>query len=242
MPEEINRLVADQLSSLLFAPTEQAVRNLRQEGYSTKNIINVGDVMYDCALYYSEKAEDQSTILSAHSLTPKNYILATVHRAENTDDPERLQNIINALEQINKDIPVVLPLHPRTAHALKTINLSKPNLHLIDPASYLDMLQLEKYAKLIMTDSGGVQKEAFFHRVPCITLRDETEWVETVELGCNYLAPPEHPNNIIEAFHQALNTKMITESFPYGEGNSAEKIVSVILDRTCFDGEGEHQT
>jgi len=232
MPEEINRLVADQLSTLLFAPTEQAVKNLQQEGYSSKQIINAGDVMYDCALYYSKRAEEQSTILSTHGLTPKKYILATVHRAENTDDPERLKNIINALEQINKDIPVVLPLHPRTAHALKAINVSEPNLHLIDPASYIDMLTLEKNSKLIITDSGGVQKEAFFHRVPCVTLRDETEWVETVELGCNYLAPPQHVSKILEAFNQALNTKMIPETFPYGEGNSAEKIVGLMKDRT----------
>lgn len=190
MPEEINRVLTDHASDLLFAPTQTAVENLQREGIPDARIKLVGDVMYDAALYYGAKAERQSRILNALKLEPKGYILATIHRAENTDDPLRLRAIFDSLAEIAHEIKVVLPLHPRTRAALVQASLydkAAQSICLIEPVGYLDMMMLEKNARLIATDSGGVQKEAFFYHVPCVTLREETEWVELVELGWNYL-------------------------------------------------------
>ena len=197
MPEEINRVMADHVSTWLFAPTETAVRNLRREGIAEQQIHLVGDVMYDAAIYFGARTRDET--LDKLGLESKNYVLATIHRAENTDAGPRLRGVFAGLSAIAATLPVVLPLHPRTRAALtkeKLLEACGPNLRLIDPLGYLDMVTLEKHASVIATDSGGVQKEAFFHRVPCVTLRDETEWVELVELGWNRLVPPTDADTI----------------------------------------------
>jgi UDP-N-acetylglucosamine 2-epimerase len=189
MPEEINRVVADQLSSLLFCPTETAVKNLAQEGI-TQGVHLVGDVMYDALCYHLQGAEQRSQILERLKVHPKDYLLATVHRAENTDQPENLTNIVRAfIELARSGQTVVFPVHPRTRKQLDPLAGHRhANLLMIAPVSYLAMLVLEKHAKVILTDSGGVQKEAYWLHVPCITLRDETEWVETLADGRNQLA------------------------------------------------------
>lgn len=228
MPEEINRVVTDHLSTILFTPTTQAVQNLIKEGFNTKQIISVGDVMYDAAIYYGQKAKLKSQILKELNLAPQNYILTTIHRAENTDDLSRLNTIFLALERIGSIKPVILPLHPRTRKEL--LNhlpqiFNNERLKIIDPVGFMDMLQLEVNAALIMTDSGGIQKEAFFHRIPCLTLRDETEWVETVDLGWNYLVKPFTADNIYQAAIHCLKFTGIKHDYPYGKGNAAELIV-----------------
>lgn len=188
MPEEINRVLTDHMSEYLFCPTETAVKNLEREGI-TRGVYLVGDVMYDALLQYMELAERRSTILRDLGLEPRRYALATVHRAENTDDPARLGGILEGLHRIvASGLPVVAPLHPRTRTAATRYGLSLDGLKVLPPVSYLDMLMLEKHARVILTDSGGVQKEAFFLGVPCVTLRHETEWVETVQTGANWLA------------------------------------------------------
>nr|MDA3835213.1 UDP-N-acetylglucosamine 2-epimerase (non-hydrolyzing) [Spirochaetales bacterium] len=186
MPEEINRVLTDHIADKLFAPTATAVRNLAVEGITGEMVQNVGDVMFDASLYYGDKAEQTSRILHQLNLAPKSYILATLHRQENVDDRSRLANIMQGFA--SSDRPIIMPLHPRTRKRLQEFNLSLPaSVKVIDPVGYLDMVMLEKHAALIATDSGGVQKEAYFHKVPCITLRDETEWVELVECGANVL-------------------------------------------------------
>ena len=224
MPEEINRVLTDHVSDLLFCPTETAVKNLEREGI-TKGVHLVGDVMYDSVLYNVQLAERHSQILEQLQLEPKGYALATVHRAENADDPERLRSIFEALETIAADgLPVVVPLHPRTRKQLSTLNLPLNRVQLIEPVSYLEMLLLEKSATIILTDSGGVQKEAFFFKVPCVTLREETEWVETVEAGWNVLVGC-HPERIVRAVRAA---RSLSESAsPYGDGHAAERIVNL---------------
>ncbi len=192
MPEEINRLVTDHLSDALFVPTSTGIENLRREGILEEKLHFVGDVMYDAALHFGKKAEHSSSILDRLKLASKKYVLATIHRAENTDTPHLLHALLDGLMQIARTIPVILPLHPRTRKIIENDDrLSKLNaikgLQIIDPVGYLDMILLEKNAQLIATDSGGVQKEAFFYRVPCVTLRNETEWTELVELGWNTL-------------------------------------------------------
>ncbi|MDX1901431.1 MAG: UDP-N-acetylglucosamine 2-epimerase (non-hydrolyzing) [Gammaproteobacteria bacterium] len=232
MPEEINRLVADQLSSALFTPTTQSMTNLKNEGYPDARLFPVGDVMHDVSLLFSQKAETQSTILKKLSLSPKTYILATIHRAENTDDKNRLLDIFFALEIINKIHPVIIPLHPRTKKYLSQYQpdfIKSSQLRLIDPVGYLDMIQLEKNALVILTDSGGVQKEAFFYQVPCITLRDETEWIETIDLNWNRLVKPLTQENIIAQVKEAFNSKGVKNQFPYGKGNAAELIAKIFV-------------
>ncbi len=227
MPEEINRIIADQLSTLLFAPTAQAVQNLKKEGYMASRILEVGDVMYDAALFYLEKALQKSEILKQLGLKQEEYILATIHRAENTDDLGRLKTIFTALERISRDKSLVLPLHPRTRNLL---NRHFPgwhketNLQVIEPVGLFDMILLEKHAALIMTDSGGVQKEAFFYRTPCLTLRDQTEWVETVELGWNRLVSPVNGDKIYEEALQALNRPGEPHQKPFGNGDASRLI------------------
>jgi UDP-GlcNAc3NAcA epimerase len=183
MPEEINRILADRVSSLLFCPTETAVNNLKLEGVS-QGVHNVGDVMYDVALFYRDRARQQSRVLQTLGVSSGGFALATCHRAENTDDPQRLGEILSALAEVAGQMPLVLPLHPRTRKLVGEYGLSQHLKALIvtEPLPFLDMVALEQAARIILTDSGGVQKEAFFYGVPCITMRDETEWVETVEL------------------------------------------------------------
>jgi UDP-GlcNAc3NAcA epimerase len=240
MPEEINRLVTDHLSTLLFCPTDQAVRNLSKEGIKNggrRIVKNVGDVMYDSILFYSKIAEKKSTILEDLGLcNPQStignlqYFLATLHRAENTDDPKRLKSILRALNEIGRNIPAILPLHPRTKKMMETHHLSRgvKNIRFIEPLSYFDMLKLEKNAIGILTDSGGVQKEAYWLRVPCITLREETEWVETIRSGWNVLTGTEVKRILREVGRLEKRRKHPEGNKIFGDGKAGEKIVQIL--------------
>ncbi len=227
MPEEINRVVTDHLSTLLFAPTEEAAANLAKEGIAPEKVITVGDVMYDAVLVFGEIADSTSSILDRLGLESKGYVLATIHRAENTDERARLESIIDGLRRVADQVPVVLPLHPRTAKSLESHGVSTGGIQVIEPVGYLDMLVLEKHARLIATDSGGVQKEAFFHGVSCVTLREETEWVELVALGWNHVVPPGDALEIERAILSALDQKG-KSARPYGDGDAAQRIVGAI--------------
>ncbi|MDH0957200.1 UDP-N-acetylglucosamine 2-epimerase (non-hydrolyzing) [Pseudomonas chengduensis] len=228
MPEEINRILADRVSSLLLCPTALAVDNLAREGV-TQGVHNVGDVMYDVALYYRERARAASGILKTLGLTEKAFALATCHRAENTDNPVRLESIVSALAQIASDVPVILPLHPRTRKLLQQFGLEQylDALTVVEPLPFLDMVALEQAARVILTDSGGVQKEAFFYRVPCITMRDETEWVETVELGWNHLVGADRAH-ILEVYAALAVDRAEVSGQPYGDGRAAKRILTLL--------------
>lgn len=223
MPEEVNRILTDRISNILFCPTQSAVDNLEKEGYRRFNIqiVKNGDVMQDGALFYKDFARKPNIELA------DTYILSTVHRAENTDDPTRLKAIFEALNSIAKEIQIVLPLHPRTKNILNNLKLNIQNLTLIDPVGYLEMVYLIKNAKMIMTDSGGLQKEAFFFEKPCITLRDETEWVELVENGFNVLAGANR-DKIIDLYHRYEFNNDFSANL-YGSGKASEKIVEKLL-------------
>lgn len=235
MPEEINRILTDHSADVLFAPTAAAVAHLIHEGIPQARIHQVGDVMYDAALYYGKKADQTSSILRDLQLTRKGYILATVHRAENTDDPMKLAAIIQGLAQIAQEqsMPVVWPVHPRTRKALNQSPwgaIAQKSLTLIDPVGYLDMLMLEKNARLLATDSGGMQKEAFFYHVPCVTLREETEWVELVDIGCNFLVKTLTQSTIVETIQRALeiDTSARLSEQPYGKGAASQLILDIL--------------
>jgi UDP-GlcNAc3NAcA epimerase len=230
MPEEINRILTDRVSAWLFAPTTTAMQHLRSEGVDPAKIHLVGDVMFDVAQHHGGRISAMSGLLLQLQLTPGSYVLATVHRAENTDNTDRLAVIVDALEAVSADRRVVWPLHPRTRAVLTQTGRLKrlsDRITLIEPVGYLDMVQLEKYAAVIATDSGGVQKEAFFYSVPCVTLRDETEWVELVESGWNRLAPPNDAQTLAQTVHAAVGIKGRPVA-PYGDGNSAHTIVSLL--------------
>jgi UDP-GlcNAc3NAcA epimerase len=230
MPEEVNRIVADRLSTLLFCPTATAVANLAKEGVSA-GVENVGDVMFDVALFYRERARKQSTALASLGLAEGAFALATCHRAENTDDPSRLGEIVAALAEISASLPVVLPIHPRTRKLLADSGLDKKlgKVKVVDPVPFLDMVALEQAARVILTDSGGVQKEAFFYGVPCITMRDETEWVETVDLGWNCLVGASAAA-IDKAFNDSVQVRLpALPKSPYGDGKAARNILSRIV-------------
>jgi UDP-GlcNAc3NAcA epimerase len=217
MPEEVNRVVTDHLSDILFCPTQTAVANLKTEGL-VDGVHAVGDVMYDATLAAIEQAAARSEILEKLQLTPKSYAVCTIHRAENTDDPVRFAKVAAWLADMAKDIPIVMAVHPRTRKLLSQGTQALQGVRLVDPLGYLDMTQLMHHACAAYTDSGGLQKEAYFHQVPCVTLRDETEWVETIEAGWNRLWTqpdyrPRHP---------------ITE---YGTGDASRKIAQVLRDR-----------
>lgn len=232
MPEEINRVITDTLSDLLFAPTVLAAQNLEHEGITAGRVRIVGDVMYDAVLQYSKRAEQRSSILSDLRLTRGSYVLATIHRAENTNHLGRLRIICDALVRLQAHLPVVLPLHPRARAVLRRegwLEDLERRVHVLEPIGYLEMLMLEKHACLIATDSGGVQKEAFFFHVPCVTLRDETEWKELIDLGWNRLAPPIDVDAIVHTCEQALQTKPRICPNPYGDGRSAEQIAEDLL-------------
>jgi len=231
MPEEINRVLTDHVSGLLLCPTAKAIENLATEGIHD-GVHHVGDVMYDAALVFAEIAQRQSTILADLALTPDSFYLATVHRAENTDDPERLAAILAAFaETATPDCPIVFPVHPRTRKLLSsssrfTSRVSRSSsLRLIEPVSFLDMVMLEKHAKTILTDSGGVQKEAYFHGTPCVTLRDETEWVETVDAGWNQVVGADTAR-ICTAVSNASPGNTITD---YGTGHAADAILARLI-------------
>ncbi|MCH7603905.1 MAG: UDP-N-acetylglucosamine 2-epimerase (non-hydrolyzing) [Planctomycetes bacterium] len=234
MPEEVNRVMTDHVSTVLFAPTRIAISNLHREGIPGDKIINVGDVMYDSALHYQEQAGPRLKKFKAMGLVSGEYVLATVHREENTDDHQRLQEIIGGLIRISQRRLVVLPLHPRTRAALEATELmadAQRYLRLIDPVGYLDMLCLEMNARLIATDSGGVQKEAFFFGVPCLTLRDETEWVELVEIGANMLVNADAET--INAAAIAAEDKVISNEQLYGDGAAGMAIVDCLVGQKC---------
>lgn len=231
MPEEVNRVVADHLAHWLFAPTEIAVGHLRREGAPSDRVHLVGDVMYDVALTFAPMAKERSTrLLEAHGLAPGGYALATIHRAENTDHPARLATLAAALRSVAERLPVVWPMHPRTAAALEASGLLqtlRDAIAIIEPVGYLEMLGLEASAAVIATDSGGVQKEAFFHRVPCVTLRDETEWGELVAMGWNRLVPPASQEPLRDAILGAVGQSG-EEGAPYGAGDAATRIVEIL--------------
>lgn len=228
MPEEINRVLCDHVSTLLFCPTRAAVENLAREGI-TKGVRHVGDVMYDGMLHYRSRASE--TILGALGVSAGRYVLATVHRAENTDDPGRLRGVVAALAEAGRRLgPVVLALHPRTRKALDERGIALPAaVRAIDAAPYLEMIALLASARAVMTDSGGVQKEAFFLRVPCLTLRDETEWVETVECGANRLVGADPAAAAAAAADLAEGRwRPDFSPAPYGDGHAAEAIVATL--------------
>jgi UDP-GlcNAc3NAcA epimerase len=226
MPEEINRVLTDHVSSLLFAPSDTAVQNLANEGIKGEKVINVGDVMFDAAKYYAALSEKRSNILELLNLQTGDYFLLTMHRQENTDIQERLLGIFEGLKDSN--CRIIWPIHPRTAKMLKSFNIKVPEIiQLIDPVGYLDMVLLEKNAKLIITDSGGVQKEAFYHSIPSITLRDETEWVELVKLGVTQVVGA-NPDLIRSSIKEMTN-KQIPNDAIYGTGDAGNVIKSSII-------------
>lgn len=253
MPEEINRVLTDRISTLLLCPTETAVGNLAKEGFpfpaptrlqgqapetqtpegsptAKQHIANLGDVMYDAVLHYRDLARERVN-LDSYGLQHQRYALCTLHRQENTDDPARLNSILGALRQISQQVPVVLPLHPRTRAKLaqqddansKTLD----GLKVLDPLPYLEMQRLQMSARLILTDSGGMQKEAYFHRVPCITVRDETEWVETVDAGWNQVVGA-NATKILSAFGD-LKPPSAEQPQPYGDGQAAGRVIAQLL-------------
>lgn len=228
MPEEINRVLTDHVCDLLFCPTPTAVANLAREGID-KGVHQVGDVMYDSTLFYARKAASlEEDMLRGLGLVRKSFYLATVHRAENTDNQERLSCIFEAFGEIGgQDCPVIVPLHPRTVKYLHQYGLRVGDaVRIIEPASYLEMIVLEKNARMILTDSGGVQKEAYFLGVPCVTLRDETEWVETVEAGWNILAGSD--KRAIVAAANAPVPSASPDRGVYGNGDAASRICDVL--------------
>ncbi len=248
MPEEINRVVADHLSRFLFCPSQVAVNNLSDEGIAssltpnslrlTPHVFLVGDVMADALQFAVRKIHDRYAIEEKFHLQHKTYLLATVHRAENTDNKEHLQNIINALDSIEETI--VFPIHPRTKKILHDMNWQpKPHIRIIDPVGYFDMIALENAARMILTDSGGIQKEAYWLKVPCVTLRDETEWVETVENGWNRLTGA-NATAIIAAVHNFIPPS--GQGTLYGDGQAAKKILKVLGLRSTEYGVKEHFT
>lgn len=248
MPEEINRVMTDHVSDILFCPTRTAVRNLSKEGFPPSNggrlvnrswslpaaaprplVVNVGDVMYDSVLHNRVLARNKAGALNRLGLDRKGYHLATIHRAENTDDPKRLISIFRAFASIGKKHPVVIPLHPRTRKLLGGSDTGR-NVKLIDPVPYLEMLALTDNARMVLTDSGGLQKEACFLGVPCVTLRDETEWIETLSGGWNALAGASTAAIIETAGSQEARSRRPAAGAAFGDGNAAERIARILVD------------
>lgn len=231
MAEEVNRVLTDHCADLLLAPTVRAVENLRREGIAEDRIKLVGDVMYDAALSYRERALRESRHPACLGLAPKAYLLATVHRAENTDHPRRLEAIILGLARVATELPVVMPLHPRTRKMLAGTpggRAAAERLRIIDPVGYLDMIALENNARVIATDSGGVQREAFFYRVPCVTLRTETEWTELTELGWNTLVDPTDPDAVAAGVRAATGRAGDADAQPFGDGDAGPRVVRAL--------------
>jgi len=227
MPEEINRILTDRISNLLLCPTDTAINNLKREGFDNIDckIVKNGDVMQDAALFYAQKAEQKSAVLSRINL--KTFVLATIHRQENTDSPENLRNIISGLNAINREIAVVVPLHPRTRNILKSLGIV-PEFTIIEPVGYFDMIMLLKNCEMVITDSGGVQKEAFFFGKQCITMREQTEWVELVENGFNVLTGSD-ARKLMDAFHQSQHKKSDFTMDLYGKGQAAERAAKEVI-------------
>jgi UDP-GlcNAc3NAcA epimerase len=249
MPEEINRIVCDQCSTWLFCPTTTAVENLRREGFKVEGgerptadrprVMACGDVMYDNSMHFAGMAARTSSVLNDHGLAPDRFMLATVHRDHNTDDPVRLNAIFGALLDLHRrnDMPVVLPLHPRTrkmmeallAPAMKEAVNAAPGFLLLPPAGFLDMIVLERNAKLVLTDSGGVQKEAYFFGKPCVILRPQTEWVELV-LHLQAVVADADPERIVQAAERFLLTGAPPRPALFGDGHAAEAICATLLE------------
>jgi UDP-GlcNAc3NAcA epimerase len=229
MPEEVNRVLTDRVSRWLFTPTDTADANLLREGVDAESILRVGDVMYDVALRFGAKLGQDGRLRVPGLPAGSSYVLVTIHRAENTDDPARLFAIMEGLNKISREIMVVWPVHPRTRAMLDRLAINAVSLGVtfIDPVGYLDMVRLQIGASVIVTDSGGVQKEAFFHRIPCVTLRDETEWTELIDSGWNRLIPPRDGKTIASAVRGAIGTTG-QDVAPYGTGNAAEMIVAAL--------------
>jgi len=223
MPEEVNRILTDRISNILFCPTETAVTNLHKEGYENIDIRieNCGDVMYDAAMFYSKMSNKPEQNI------PENFILATCHRAENTDNHERLKSIFSAMGKISEDTPIVLPLHPRTRNILAKSDIKHdyPNLYLIDPVGYLEMVWMLQNCKMVMTDSGGLQKEAYFFQKMCLTMRDETEWVELVNHEFNYLCGADELK-IVNNYKTAIELKKDFSTRLYGDGEASKLIIN----------------
>lgn len=226
MPEEINRILTDRISDILFTPTLTAVNNLRKEGYDNidAKIVLSGDVMQDASHYYAQNSASKAQL--PEEKRSGDFVLCTLHRAENTDNPERLAGIVNALNQLNDQVSVVLPIHPRTRKLIESNNLQL-NVDLVDPVGYFDMIELLKTCKVVLTDSGGLQKEAYFFQKHCVTMRDETEWVELVDNGYNVLAGAD--TELILSSVQTMMTKESDFSNPlYGDSNAGEKILEAL--------------
>jgi UDP-GlcNAc3NAcA epimerase len=225
MPEEINRILTEQISDLLLCPTDTAVKNLNNEGFANKSakVCQVGDVMQDSALLFAEKA-----VSPADSDIPADFILATLHRAENTDNPERLAHIVEALNRSHRDhAPVVLPLHPRTRKIIGQQGLEL-DVHLIDPVGYFEMIWLLDHSQLVLTDSGGVQKEAFFFGKACVTMRDQTEWVELVDAGVNELVGADR-ERIVDAVARNIGREVWDTEHLFGGGEASQRIVAELV-------------
>ncbi|TAF94955.1 MAG: UDP-N-acetylglucosamine 2-epimerase (non-hydrolyzing) [Cytophagia bacterium] len=248
MPEEVNRILSDHVSTYLFPPTITAFENLQKEGFKIDNlplytidnpaVISVGDVMYDNTCFFSELSETKTNIIQTHGLLKNQFVLATIHRNTNTDEAVRINAIFHALQTIadSYQIKIVVPLHPRTRKQMKLLLESElfeaihsnPRILLLEPVSFLEMIQLEKYAQLVITDSGGVQKEAYFLKKPCIILRSETEWVEIVENGAALLCDADY-QSILDAYGYFENKPTIAYQNSYGNGNAAESILQTLL-------------
>ncbi len=248
MPEEVNRIVCDHVSSLLFTPTKTGYQNLLNEGFKENKapftadkpgIFHCGDVMYDNSLFFADIAEEKTSLLSELDMLNKDFILATIHRDHNTDNPLRLQSIFEALLEIamEKKIQIVLPLHPRTKKKMESLSAelierlnANENIQIIPPVSFLEMIALEKNAQLVITDSGGVQKEAYYFHKPCVILRPETEWVEIIEAGTGILADAQRVK-IKEAVNQLLYKNFEFHAI-YGDGRAAEFICQTLINNT----------
>ena len=224
MPEEVNRILSDRISDLLFAPSDQAMENLKQEGFDhfEAKVLRTGDIMLDAAMYYDGLGQKEALDIDL----PAEFILCTMHRAENTDDPERLRMIVEALNEVHSDIPILMPLHPRTRQKLEENGLEL-NIKLIPPCSYLEMIQLIKASKLVMTDSGGLQKEAYFFERPCVTLREETEWVELIDGGFNSLCKPDSAS-LKSTVEEMLSRPLDYSNSLYGDGKTGRFILEKI--------------
>jgi len=238
MPEEVNRILTDRVSRWLFCPSDSAVHNLEKEGLIAAKrsdgleqplIYNVGDVMYDAVSFYKELAKPTTEVASLIKRFKDGYYLATLHRAENTECPDRMDNIMSALEAISKETPVIFPLHPRTKKLLENNGLVLSNIVGIDPVGYFDMLTLLAGCLAVFTDSGGLQKEAYFFGKPCITLRDETEWLELVENGSNVLAGADY-HKICESERNIGGLSVNYSRALYGDGNAGKKIVQILAE------------
>jgi UDP-GlcNAc3NAcA epimerase len=234
MPEEINRVVTDHVSTELFAPTDVAVDNLIREGFDKSRILQVGDVMFDAALHFSEKAQGRSAFLDQLKVDSNGFVLATVHRAGNTDDPARLRAIYEGLEQVSGEMPVVWPVHPRTRNALQKIGLASSGhgrVRFTEPLGYFDMVTLESHARIVATDSGGVQKEAFFFGKPCAVFRAETEWTELVDLGWTTLLDPTDAATVHRGLSHMLTRPRPQQPAapPFGKGDAAVQITGRLM-------------